>query len=128
MSRHYTVRPKHALYLQAPVATIEPVGTEVTVAGQSIETAVVTSDEIFDADGAGFLQVTSTSSAAVLVTYVGEASDTPRAPRGSSTSGETGGFESRTDKELRKEAAAKNIKGRSKMDKDELIAALRAAE
>jgi hypothetical protein len=57
----------------------------------------------------------------------GEVATDGEAVRGD-TGGSGGSYESRTDKELRKLAAKRKIKGRSKMDKDELIAALRDSD
>lgn len=75
MSREYTVRPTHPLTLQAKVAKIEPAGTSVTVVGPDIEPTVVTSEEIFDAEGAAGLRVVATSTARVTVTYADEVGD-----------------------------------------------------
>jgi hypothetical protein len=72
MSRVYTVRASHPLQLQARVATIEPAGTSVTVLGPDIEPTVVTSEEIFDAEGAAGLRLVSTSTARVTVTFADE--------------------------------------------------------
>jgi hypothetical protein len=108
--KHYTVRPTHPLTLQARVATIEPAGTPVTVVGPDIEPTLVTGQEIFDAEGAPNLKIVATSTANITVTFADEV-DAPKATRG----------------ELYAEAKKLDIEGRSSMDKDELIAAIRAA-
>lgn len=126
MSRHYLVRPTHPLDLQARVAAIEPAGTAVTVVGPDIEPTVITSEEIFDAEGASGLRVVATSSANITVTYLDEV-EKPKAVRGD-TGGTGGGLEARTLDELYAESKRLDVDGRSSMDKDELIAAIRAAE
>jgi hypothetical protein len=129
MPTTYTITGRQILTLDRATDRIEPhVGT-VTVLGNEIDPAPLTTSDIFDAEGASGLDLYSREGAIVEVTYSDEGENQhPQSGRGSSTSGLTGGLESRTVEELRKEAAAKDISGRSSMDKGELVDALRKAE
>lgn len=126
MSQVYTINPNSSLTLDRDVAEIEcHVGT-VSVVDASEESVSLEEGGTF-VPAPGFVSLNSLRGANVAVTYADEVEHAPAA-RGDSGGGEHGGLEARTEKELRKEAADKDIKGRSKMDKDQLIAAIRAAE
>jgi hypothetical protein len=132
VTANYSLNVNGFTSLDRPVAKIEPHAGSVVVTGPGLEPTTVNTAEIFDAEGAAGLQVSTVEGAVIDVTYADEdANQHPqkgREERGSSTAGKTGGFESRTVEELRKEAAEKDIDGRSSMDKAELIAALRESD
>lgn len=73
MSRRYSVGPGRPLNLDRRVHTIQVVHNPVRVAGPWIGSRKVTSDEVFEAEGAAKLLVTADASEArVDVTYEDE--------------------------------------------------------
>lgn len=121
--------PKQQRVIDAPVQslTVEQGSIEVMADGE-VPAAIVDTGDTFDADGRAALVLYSPTGATVTVNYSeepqGDDGTHSRAVRGD-TGGQTGSYESRTVEELQQLARERDIKGRSGMDKDELIAALR---
>jgi hypothetical protein len=65
-----TVRSSEALLLDKPVASIEPLGNQITVVGKGVGPTPVNGAEIFDAEGAAGLRLTAIRTAKVNVTYI----------------------------------------------------------
>lgn len=125
MSQVYTINPNSHLILDRAVAEIEcQIGTVSAIDDQDNSETIEEGSTFVPAPG--FVNVASLRGANILVTYADEVDPEP-AERGD-TGGSTGSFESRTKAELYELAGKRNIEGRSSMDKDELIAALRGED
>ena len=128
MSQVYTINPNKAMTLDRAVAEIECQVGAAAVIDAERQTATIEQGDSF-VPAAGFVQVNSLEGASILVTYADEVEqEKPEAAHGDSGGGDSGGLEARTKEQLYTRATKLKISGRSSMDKDELIAAIRAAE
>jgi hypothetical protein len=126
----YPFNPGQQRRLDAPVATLQASTGSLSV-HQDPETGlkpfVLEPGEPVDCKlEGGLVLVAGPEGAVVDVSY--ELPAVPvRAPRGDAGGGNSGGLESRTLAQLRKLAGERKVKGRSSMDKEQLIAVLRGA-
>jgi len=129
MPTTYTINPKQSIELDRSVDTVTvDLGTAlVSYPGFEDEPIFLSAEgvrELGIAGGAAPVTIYAPDSATVTVTFTEEAAPSAPASRGD-TGGSGGGLEARTRTELRFEAKKKGITGSWKMNKNELVAALR---
>lgn len=133
-----SLNPGQTLPLEGPVDNVEvQVGTVLVTdaAPDPITAKIVDATDndgstIHDCEGSASISLYSITGSQIGVNYTHEAGPAPtREEIGAATRGDAGGtsgsYESRTVEELESLARERDISGRSKMDKSELIAALR---
>lgn len=122
MSVSLTFNPEQSRTLDRKVQRVD-VNVGSLLITETDDPILVKAGEKREFDNVANLTLYSPNGAQVALYYFDE--KVPATVRGDS-GGQTGSFESRTTKELRSLAAERDIPGRSKMDKPELIEALRA--
>lgn len=124
MSQTYTINQNGHKTLERPVAEIEVLVGSIVVADAEGQAIAEEGDKVVPVPG--FVNLVSLTGANITVTYADEVETVSHeSEHGDTGGGETGGYESRTKAQLSKLATDRKIAGRSDMDKDELIAALR---